>query len=307
MNCTRVQDLFLDYQDGTLAPADAAELRTHLASCPVCQREWSALQELTGKLERLAPAPAAGPRLRENFYAMLETHQRAANAPSPFALARSRLDAFFAALLPARPALQFAFALVLLAAGLFAGARFLPAPAADPAAQAELAALRTKVEDMDRLSAKVENMDRLVTYSLLQQKSTSERLQGVLATLDLKTPDRKVLTDLVGTLAFDPSVNVRLSAVEALAPHAADRLVRAGVLSTLPRESAPLVQLAMIELLATARDHEAVPVFERLSRDEAADKNVREAARRALAALRAPAPAGDRTGHPDSPTDRRQS
>ena len=293
MNCERVQDLFLDYQEGTLAPAQAIELRTHLSSCPACQREWSALQELTRKLDQIAPAPEPSPRLRENFYAMLETHQREADAPSPFALARNRIDAFFALLLPARPALQFAFALVLLAAGLFAGARFLHPPATDPAAQTELAALRAKVESMDRLSAKVDGMGQLLTYSLLQQKSTSERLQGVLATLDLKSPDRKVLTDLVGTLAFDPSVNVRLSAVEALAPHASDRLVRAGLVSTLPRETAPLVQLAMIELLASVREPDALPVFERLSRDEAADKNVREAARRALAALRAPSPAGD--------------
>ena len=126
----------------------------------------------------------------------------------------------------------------------------------------------------------------------------------MLATLDLKSPDRKVLTDLVGTLAFDPSVNVRLSAVEALAPHASDRLVRAGLVSTLPRETAPLVQLAMIELLASVREPDALPVFERLSRDEAADKNVREAARRALVALRAPSPAGDPAHHTEPATTR---
>lgn len=296
MNCERVQDLFPDHQDGTLAPGEAAELRAHLSSCPDCQRAWSAMQELTGKLDRLAVPPEPSPRLRENFYAMLETHQRDADSPSPFALARSRIDSFFAALLPARPALQFAFALALLAGGLFAGTRLMRQPASDPAAQAELAALRTKVENMDRLAAKVDSMDRLVTYSLLQQKSTSERLQGVLATLDLKSPDRKVLTDLVGTLAFDPSVNVRLSAVEALAPHASDRLVRAGLLSTLPRESAPLVQLAMIELLASVHEREAVPVLERLSRDMNADRNVRDAARRALAGLRNTFPAGGNTG-----------
>ncbi|MFI5337456.1 MAG: anti-sigma factor family protein, partial [Opitutales bacterium] len=85
MNCQRVQELFPDYQDGSLTPADAVELRAHVASCPACQREWSALQELTRKLDQLAVAPEPGPRLRENFYAMLETHQRAADAPSPFA------------------------------------------------------------------------------------------------------------------------------------------------------------------------------------------------------------------------------
>ncbi|MBI2511732.1 MAG: zf-HC2 domain-containing protein [Opitutae bacterium] len=281
MNCSRVTELFIDYQDGSLPPDEAAQMRAHLASCPTCQREWSALQEITRKLDQLPP-PEPSPRLRENFYAMLETHQRDADAPSPFALAKSRLDRFFEAILPAQPALQFAFALALLAAGIFSGARWLHQPAAvaapDEKSQKEIADLRAQVNDMGKL----------VTYSLLQQKSTSDRLSRVLATMDLKSPDRKVLTELVGTLAFDPSVNVRLSAVEALAPHAQEDVVRAGLLAALPRESAPLVQLAMIELLANVREADAAPLFDRLMRDESADKNVRDAAKRALATLRTP-------------------
>lgn len=281
MNCTRVQDSFIDYQDGALPADESAALRAHLAGCPACQREWAALQEMTRKLDAL-PAAEPGPRLREQFYAMLETHQRAADAPSPFALARGRIDRFFAALLPAQPAWQFAFALALLFGGLFAGRHYLvpPAAPADDSAKQELAALK----------AQVNSMGQLVTWSLLQQQSTGDRLQTVLAKMDLKTPDRKVLTDLVGALAFDPSINVRLSAVEALAQHADDSLVRAGVLSVLTRERAPLVQVAMIELLAGARDRAAGPVLEKLSHDEATDRNVREAARRALAVLRLPAP-----------------
>ncbi len=298
MNCQRVQELFVDYQDGTLPLDDAASMRAHLASCPTCQREWSALQELTRKLDEL-PAEQPSPRLREQFYAMLETHQRDLDAPSPFALARSRLDRFFATLLPDRPALQFAFTLALLVVGLFAGARFLaPGPLTAPAddtARTELAALR----------AQVDGMGRLVTYSLLQQKSTSERLQSVLATMDLQNPDRKVLSDLVGALAFDPSLNVRLSAVEALALHTDDDLVRAGLLAALPRESAPLVQLAMIELLASAREYGAAPIFEQLSRDENADKNVRDAAKRALATLRTPLPAENQPTNAQSPAPAR--
>lgn len=285
MNCQRIQEHFLDYQAGTLDAAQSAEVRAHLATCLTCQKEWSALQEITTKLDHL-PSEEPGPRLREQFYEMLESHIREADAPSPFALARSRIDRFFAALLPAQPAMQFAFALALLAGGLYAGLRFSPRPAApetvtvvDQSAQRELAALKSQMD----------SMGKLVTYSLLQQQSTSERMRNVLATMDLKQPDRQVLTDLVGALAFDPSVNVRLTAVGALAQHADNELVRAGVLSALPRESAPLVQVAMIELLATAGAQDAAPVFDRLSRDENLDRAVRDAARRALAHLRSPA------------------
>jgi len=302
MNCQRVQESFIDYQDGTLPADESAALRAHLASCPTCQREWSALQEITRKLDALPAVEEPSPRLRKQFYAMLETHQRDADSVSPFALARSRLDRFFAALLPSQPALQFAFALALLVGGVLAGSRYLGAPAARPAApdnSAEVAALRKQGEDLRK---QVDDMGKLVAASLLQQKSTSERLSAVLATMDLKSPDRKVLSDLVGALAFDPSVNVRLSAVEALAPHADDLLVRAGLLNALSRESAPLVQVAMIELLTSVHEAEAAPIFDRISRDEAADKTVREAARRALAVLRSPAPPDTlKNNHPTNP------
>jgi hypothetical protein len=258
-------------------------MRTHLTSCLTCQREWAALQEITRKLDHL-PAEEPSPRLRENFYAMLETHQREADAPSPFALAKSRLDRFFEALLPAQPAMQFAGALAVLAIGVFVGARLLqePQPAVvDESAKKEIADLRSQVDDMGKY----------LMHSLLQQKTTSERLQTILATLDQQKPDPKVLSQLIGALALDPSLNVRLSAVEALTPHADEEVVRAGLLAALPRENAPLVQLAMIELLASVRELQAAPLFERLSRDESTDKNVRDAARRALAVLRTPTPA----------------
>jgi hypothetical protein len=283
MNCQRVQENFIDYQDGSLPGDEAAELRAHLASCPVCQREWAALQEISAKLDHLSETPEPAPRLREQFYAMLDTHQRDADAPSPFALAWGKIDRFFASLLPGRPAPQFAFALTLLVAGVFFGRQLAGKPAT---------AVRTDDSDKKELAdlrAKVNSIGQLVTYSIQQQRSTSERMRAVLATMDLKSPDRKVLTDLVGSLAFDPSINVRLSIVEALSQHADDSLVRAGVLSALPRESAPLVQVAMIELLAGTRDEASKPVFEKLSHDAAVDQNVREAARRALAALQQPA------------------
>ncbi|MEJ1973836.1 MAG: zf-HC2 domain-containing protein [Lacunisphaera sp.] len=288
MNCQRVQDSFIDYQDGTLPPDESLALRTHLASCPTCQREWSALQEITRKLDALPAEEEPSARLREQFYAMLETHQRDADSVSPFALARSRIDRFFAALLPSTPALQFAGALTVLAVGVFAGARYFQPPLPAPGPVVDHSAGQEK--EIADLKAQMKEMGSLVAASLLQQKSTSERMQTVLATMDLKSPDRKVLSDLVGALAFDPSVNVRLSAVEALAPHTNDRLVRAGLLSALPRESAPLVQVAMIELLSSIREPDAAPIFDRLSRDETVDKDVRESARRALAVLRSPSP-----------------
>ncbi|HEX2101300.1 MAG TPA: zf-HC2 domain-containing protein [Candidatus Synoicihabitans sp.] len=278
MHCQRLLESFLDYQAGALSDADAAAVREHLKSCLACQRAWADLQNTLLTLDRL-PAETPSPRLRANVYAMIEEAQREVDAPSPFALARSRLDAFFAALLPSRPALQFAFTLALLAAGLFAGARFFrPAPVvvtqADPATQQELAALR----------AKVESVDRLVTTSLRQQSATS-RLQGVLAAVEANGSDDRTHAQLLNTLAFDPSVNVRLFALEALYAHADRDPVRDAILAALPRERSPLVQVAMIDFVVAARDEGTAAALTALTSDPQVDAVVREAAQRGLAQL----------------------
>lgn len=282
MNCQRIHESFSEYYDGSLPADEATRLSTHLASCPTCQREWSAWQQFTRQLDRMADTPEPSPQMREQFYAMLQHHEQESPSRSPFASMLRHLNRFFATLLPSQPALQFALAVALLLGGVFAGREFLPktiltTPAPDTSR--EIAALR----------AQMNSMGQLVTYSLLQQQSTSARIHAVLANMELKSPDRKILTDLVGTLVFDPSINVRLSTVEVLAQHSDDSLVRAGVLSALPRETAPLVQVVMIELLASTGDQTARPVLEKLSHDTALDTNVRDAAHRALAVLIQPA------------------
>lgn len=282
MKCERLADSFLDYHAGELPAAEATALREHLKTCLTCQRTWADFQQTLLTLDAL-PAPAPSERLRENVHRMIEDARLELDAPSPFALARSRLDSFFASLLPSRPALQFAFTIALMAVGVLAGARLLPtaAPApqvvtqTDPATQQELAALRAKVEAMDR-----------VVSSALESGSANTRLRGVLATLDPTTnADDRALAELLNTLAFDPSVNVRLAALEALYPHATRDAVRTAIVASLAREPSPLVQVAMIDFVVAARDVAAAPALERLVRDANIEKSVRLAAERGLAQL----------------------
>lgn len=273
MNCTSAQERFSELLDGRLAEPDTAEVRAHLAACPDCQRDYASLASTLSALDRLPPAQP-GPRLRAGFYAMLEEEKNSA-ASLRAAVERRR----HAARLSLWRWILGPVAVGALAVGAFlAGTRYAP-----PAAPAPMdAATRQEIAD---LKARVDSVGQLVGYSLLQQRSTSERLQGVLATLDQKNPNQKILADLVGALALDPSVNVRLSALDALYPHADHQIVRAGVLATLPREQNPLVQVAMIDFLVAARDRDAAPEFQRLAGSATVDLAVREAAKRALAQL----------------------
>jgi hypothetical protein len=128
-------------------------------------------------------------------------------------------------------------------------------------------------------------MGQVVAYSLMRQEPDNARLRQVASMLKNGNASSRQLAELVSTLAFDPSTNVRLSALEALYAHADRQSVREGVLVSLQRERSPLVQLAMIDFLASLRETQAAPAFEALSRDAKTDKAVREAARAALAQL----------------------
>jgi HEAT repeats/Putative zinc-finger len=268
MNCDRVREQLPVLLDHRLATAAASEIHAHLDGCAACRREFTTLSQTLAALDAM-PAPAPSPRLRAKVYAAIAAEQQMLRtAPAAGAISSPS---------PQRPRwfwlVQPLAAAALLALGFAFGHRSAPTPA-DPATQRELAALRTKVD----------SMSQLVGYSLLQQQSRSsnERLRGVLTSANIENPDNRIINDLIGALALDPSTNVRLSALEALYPHADQEVVRAGVLTSLPREQSPLVQVSMIDFLVAARDREAAPTLQKLSNNSQIDRDVREAAQRAL-------------------------
>jgi negative regulator of sigma E activity len=283
MTCTQIREQLPALLDDRLAAAATRELRAHLAACPDCERELATLSETLRALDAM-PAPSPTPRLRARVYAAIAAEQHALRStPSPVTPAPR----------PARPLwfrlIQPFAAAALLALGFLLGQRQVSSPTAaplpvvapvsapDPATQRELAELRQKMD----------SMSQLVGYSILQQQSRSsnERLRGILTSATIAEPDNKIINDLIGALALDPSTNVRLNALEALYAHADLDVVRAGVLTSLPREQSPLVQISMIDFLAAARDREAVPTLQKLSNNNQADLNVRAAAKRALGQL----------------------
>ncbi|MEY2879710.1 MAG: hypothetical protein RLZZ15_2090 [Verrucomicrobiota bacterium] len=290
---------------------DLAAARAHLSGCLDCQREFSALSQTLAALDSL-PTSAPSPRLRQNFYALLAAEKNSAATARDAAAAAHTSSAGTSTThghTPARlrsrllPRLGGLFAplatlaaIALLAAGFFLGQRAappsapsassasLPSSASPTANSAETLALRDEVRE---LRGHMGKMQQLVVTSLLlpPQGPVSTRFQEVLAAARTEQPDEKVLSVLINALAFDPSVNIRLRALEALYPQAANATVAAGVLATLPRETNPLVQIELIDFLTAARTPAAAPALEKMAGDDAIDRSVRAAARRALAQL----------------------
>ena len=290
MTCQRARDVFPELLDPRAHATVSPEARAHLTSCPECQREFAALSRTAAALDVL-PVLQPSPRLRTNFHAMLEAEKHAA---------KSTAAATHSAEHPRRAAswrwiLSPIAGCALLALGFLAGQRTLPlhsvpamvesrpaTPAQDDGTKRELVALR---EQINQQRQQLEKMTTLVGYSILQhqQNPANERLRDVLTAARSEKVNDKVLDDLIQALTLDPSANVRLRALEALYPHAERATVRAGVLAALPREQNPLVQLELIDFVATAHEDDAAPFLERISSDESMNSIVRDAARLALA------------------------
>jgi len=271
MNCQSARELFPALLDARTAATEHLEARAHLAGCPDCQREFAALRQTLSALDAMATPPPS-PRLRQNFYAMLEEEKHSAAGVRAAARREHRASVWRWILAPALGA-------ALLVGGFFTGTRF--------AGQTSAAGEAATKDQIARLQKQVDTMTQLVGYSILQQQQnpTNERLQDVFAAAKSANPSPKVLDDLITALAYDPSANVRLRALEALYTHADIDVVRNGVVAALPREQNPLVQLELIDFVAAAHDRNAASALERMSQTETVDQSVREAARRALAQL----------------------
>lgn len=281
MTCTQVREQLPALLDDRLATAAVRDLRAHLAACPDCERELAALSQTLRALDAM-PTPFPTPRLRARVYAAIAAEEHALrSAPAPIAPApRSARPLWLRWIQPLAAA-------ALLALGFILGQRQTPAPVVAPAPATIAAPDAATQRELAELRQKMDSMSQLVGYSILQQQSRSsnERLRGVLTSAAVAQPDDKTINDLIGALALDPSANVRLNALEALYAHADLDVVRAGVLTSLPREQSPLVQISMIDFLAAARDREAAPTLRKLSNSHQTDLNVRAAAKRALGQL----------------------
>jgi hypothetical protein len=254
MNCENVQTRLPEYWAESIPVAAHREIERHLQGCDACRAEAETLGKLWADLDRL-PSPDPGPQLRSRFYQMLDAYRTGLDEKQPkqtwwhWGIA--------------------AGAFAMLAIGFFVGRMAVPAP--DP----QIAQLRGEVN----------GMRQMVALSLLQQQSPSDRMRGVSYAYRLDKTDGDVIDALLVTVNTDPSVNVRLAAVDAFRKFSAKGSARRGLLDSLKTQDSPMVQIAIIELLVDLNDQTAVRKLESLAQDQAMPKEVQERARWAVSQL----------------------
>jgi hypothetical protein len=269
MTCDHIQERFADFLTGELDESARREVQDHIAACAACRME---LEELTATWARLDLLPAEQPsgRVRAGFYDMLERHKDGLERKtSARPLARRFADWWERAWLR-KPAFAAALAAVLLVVGVGAGYGIRGGSGGR-----EITSLRGEVRDIRQTMA----------LSLLSQPSAVERLQGVNYTQQVDRPDNRTLAALVETLNSDPNVNVRLAAVDALYLFRDAPGVKESLTASLAGQEAPLVQVALIDLLVEVRESRAAEALKALIAGGKLDPAVKERAEQGLKEL----------------------
>jgi hypothetical protein len=212
------------------------------------------VNDLTQFNHRLAAVPLPEPteRLRSNFYQMLAEEKRKGTS-------RPGVADWFVNLLDhlrAQVTLgQLVYSSLLLVLGVALGLNYNRKPA-------------TGDEKLAALTTEMQQMKKMMMLTLLEQPSATDRLKAVNLSTDMVQADDKVIKSLLQTLNSDPSVNVRLAAIEALYQHAENPAAREGLVSAITRQESPLVQLALADVMVAMQEKNSVKQLKQLLQQE---------------------------------------
>lgn len=235
--------------------ADRMEIERLLETGAVTLEEIEGLDSLQTQISDLE-APPVPRAMDDRFYEMLNREKRKQE--------RSAWKGFFSfSAVDLVPKLTMASAMLVigLAAGYF---------------------LSPRHDQIETLSEQVSDLQEMMMLSLLEKGSATERLKAVTLTQEMAEASRKVTSALIRTLNEDENVNVRLAALEALKPYAADSGVRAALIQSIARQESPMVQISLAELMVALREKSAVREFERIVGSEKTPPEVKQKIRESI-------------------------
>jgi hypothetical protein len=267
MKCEAIVELLPDYLREALQADQKNLVERHLESCVECK-------EVAGLWKKLALIPNEQPSEmgRFRFEAMLQAYQAGrGDEVTPQPKIRKAPSIWAAWQWLRSPVGALAWSIALLALGTYVGL--------------QLGSAKSNSQDLAAMHTELTNMRQLVALSMLQQQSASQRLEGVTWTRREEHLDPQVLSALMRTLRYDPSVDVRLAALDALSRHAGQPQVKKTVVDALQEQQSPLMQVALIDQLVEWRDAEAAPNLEKLRQSPNLNPTVRQRADWAISKL----------------------
>lgn len=273
MSCEKFREQIPECLAGRLESDAREKLIAHLELCSGCRADMAEIGAVWRGLESM-PVPEPDPSQRARFLEVLEAYQAGMEQGRTRAAAAPLHRPWWTfGWVPLRTAWQVALAVLLVAAGVV-GSRYLARP-------------RPANPQIAQLQSEVESLRQTVALSMLQDQSSSSRIRGVTYASQVQQPDQQLDQALLYTVNHDANVNVRLRAVDALENLAGRADIQRALVDALPLQDSPLVEVAIVDVLAEVNDKAALPTLRQLMADPKTDLAVRQRAAAAVQKIEA--------------------
>jgi hypothetical protein len=249
MEKEKLESLIIDYIDDRLDPSERQIVERELTSNADSYKLYAELKEVMDVMERAAKLePSAG--LRHSFDQMLGREIKAV---------KKTKIVFF------NPALyRVAAAVALLVLGGSIGFWI----SKHNAQEERLLAIENEMRQTKlKMMAMLEN-----------EQSPSQRIMGVNVAVGIDKADKEIVNALLKAMNEDPNSNVRLAALEALSNFSDDVLVKRELVASLAKQTDPIVQIALIQLMVKMREKSVVKDLQRIIDDSGSMKAVKDEA-----------------------------
>jgi hypothetical protein len=131
------------------------------------------------------------------------------------------------------------------------------------------------------------NLRKTMLFAKLNNmESPSQRLTAASQVNQLKEKDTDIVDALVKTMTNDPSTNVRLAALDALGRFYRETYVKKKLLSSLSKQTDPMVQIGLIELLTKMKERSILKQLDKIVNDGNTMQAVKDQAYTSIFTLR---------------------
>lgn len=249
MNKNQIDELIAKYNEGLADPSEILQLELLIESGEVELTSLRELSKFDDTMEKLKE-PVPSKNLDKKFYDLL-TKETGKSKQWDFS-AWFSLESWI-------PKLSVAIVLIVLG---FAGGSILQKS--------------TGGGEVKELAQEVSGLKEMIMISMLEKESATDRLKAVSLSEEIQGPSKKVTQALFKTLNSDPSVNVRLAALDALQNYVKSPTVREGLVRAIAQQDSPLVQVALAELMVTLQEKSSVKELKKILEQKSTPKEVKQ-------------------------------
>jgi hypothetical protein len=255
MERERLEGLLIDFIDGRLTEPERKEVKELLSNDGEVRVLYEQLKQVTSAMDRSSEINPSS-RLYKGFQQMLKDEAARENAPK-------QRQVFFTPVI-----FRAAAAVLLVAAGVAIGYY--------------VNQYNVQQQKIAEVEAENRRLKEDMMANLGNQSSASERMKAVSLAVSYSETERSLDNDVVDALVKmlneDKNTNVRLAALDALIKFEQEPKVRQQLVASLSKQSDPIVQIALIQLMVKMKEKGVLKELNRIIEDTESIKPVKDEA-----------------------------